>query len=215
MPARAVFTGRADGDLSVAGPGPALEEHRRRVRPGAWSWLRQVHGSRVVQVDHPGQWAGVEADAAVTASAGTVLSVVTADCAPLMLAAEGAVGVAHVGWRGLMAGVVEETVAAMRRIGGDIALRAELGPCIRARCYEFGAADLDAIADRYGPQARGVTAAGTSALDLTGAIGQALRRVGVPDLADSGVCTACSPAHWSYRAGDDSDRQALVAWLEP
>ncbi len=215
MPSRAVFTSRADGDLSVANPGPALDERRRRLVAPPWSWLRQVHGSRVVQVDGAGACAGEEADAAITVDRGAVLAVHVADCVPLLLAGDGVLGVAHVGWRGLMAGVVEETVAALRALGGDVALRPEIGPCIRARCYEFGAADLDAVASRYGPLVRSVTTQGRPALDLPSGVRIALDRVGLPAPADAGVCTACSPAHWSYRADRASGRQALVAWLEP
>lgn len=215
MRPRAVFTTRADGDLSVLHPGAALDTRRQRVSPHAWSWLNQVHGARVVHVEHPGEWAGVEADAAVTASPGCVLSIQTADCAPLLLVGDGILGVAHVGWRGLMAGVVEQTVGALRRHGGDGALRAEIGPCIRPRCYEFDADDLAGIAARYGGEVCAVTATGRPGLDLAAGIGVALERVGVRGPADSGVCTACSPAHWSFRAERAADRQAVVAWLEP
>ena len=144
-----------------------------------------------------------------------MLAIHTADCVPLALTADGMVGVAHVGWRGLMAGVVEETVAALRALGGAVAIEAEVGPCIRPRCYEFGAADLDAVAARYGPNVRAVTSAGRPALDLVAGVRTALDRLGVAAPIDSGVCTACSPAHWSFRAGRDAGRQALVAWLEP
>ncbi len=215
MRPRAVFTGRADGDLSVRQAGPTLDERRARVTGHPWSWLRQVHGSRVVRVDRPGACAGHEADAAVTASPGAALVVHTADCAPLVLWADGMIGVAHVGWRGLMAGVVEATVAALRALGGDVVLRAEIGPCIRARCYEFGPTDLEVVVGRYGPAARARTASGAPALDLPGATTTALHRLGVGPPADGGVCTACSPAHWSFRAGAHQQRQALVAWLEP
>lgn len=215
MRPRAVFTSRTDGDLSVLQTGGALDERRRRVSPHAWTWLRQVHGSRVVRVDRAGEWAGAEADAAVTSSPACVLAIQTADCAPLLLIGEGTLGVAHVGWRGLLAGVVEETVRALRRLGGDASLRAELGPCIRARCYEFGPDDLEVVGARYGQGVRAVTAAGRPALDLAAGIGAALASVGVPRPADAGVCTACSPSHWSFRAEHASARQALVAWLEP
>lgn len=168
-----------------------------------------------MHVDEPGAGAGEEADAAVTASPGCVLAIHTADCVPLALASETAIGVAHVGWRGLMAGVVEETVAALRVLSGEGSVRTELGPCIRPRCYEFGPADLDLVAERYGPAVRSTTASGGPALDLPAAIGVALARAGVDQPLDGGVCTACSPIHWSFRARGDAGRQALLAWVEP
>ena len=72
------------------------------------------------------------------------------------------------------------------------------------------------IAARYGPDVRAVTSAGVPALDLVAGVRTALDRLGVAAPIDSGVCTACSPAHWSFRAGGAAaGRQALVAWLEP
>lgn len=217
MRVRAVFTGRDDGDLSVTRPGPALDARRRTLCAEPWSWLRQVHGSRVVVVDRPGRWAGEEADAAITTTPGAVLAVHTADCGPLLLTAEDGtmVAVAHVGWRGLLGGVVEQTVAAMRRLDAGVVLRAEIGPCIRPRCYEFGAADLGAVEQRYGPTVRGITAAGRPALDLAAGVAAALGEVGIAGLRDAGVCTACSPVHWSHRGDASPQRQALIAWLEP
>lgn len=209
------FTSRADGDLSVHHADPTLDERRRRLVDHPWSWMRQVHGSRVVRVTEPGGCAGEVADAAITTCAGAVLAVLTADCVPLAFVGEGIVGVAHVGWRGLMAGVVDKTVDVLRACAGDVELHAEIGPCIRARCYEFGSTDLDSVAERFGPEVRATSAAGRPALDLPAGITSALARLGVPPPVDSGVCTACSPAHWSFRAHAATERQALIAWLEP
>ena len=73
---------------------------QRPLADAPWTWLRQVHGQRVVIVDHPGDRRSEEADAAVTACASAALVVRTADCAPVALASpEGVVGVVHAGWR--------------------------------------------------------------------------------------------------------------------
>ena len=212
--ARARFTGAAEGDLSVAGhvEPDVLAERRRAVVDVPWTWLRQVHGAGVVVVDRPGAGAGAEADAAVTAIAGAALAVHTADCAPVALASpEGVLGAAHAGWRGLVAGVLEGTVAAMRGLGAtDIV--AVVGPCIRAGCYEFGVDDLDLVADRLGPAVRGVTSTGAPALDVPAGVRSALRSIGVVDVRDAGVCTACSTGHFSHRARGDVARQAMVVW---
>jgi YfiH family protein len=190
-----------------------LDERRAAIAPGPWTWLRQVHGATVVQVDAPGEHAGAEADAAVTVSPGVVLAVHTADCAPILIEADGGFGVVHAGWRGLAAGVVEATAMALLELGAT-PVRAVLGPCIRPRCYEFGDAELDLVADRYGPTVRSVTASGAPALDLAAGVAVACRRLELP-LTDVGTCTACSPIHHSYRARREGGRQALVAWRSP
>jgi polyphenol oxidase len=197
------------GDLAVDAAG--VDPRRRAVLDLPWTWLRQVHGSRVVVVTRPGEHAGVEADAAVTAVPGAALAVQTADCAPVALLASGAVGVVHAGWRGLAGGIVARSVAAVRDLGGtDVC--AVIGPCIRARCYEFGVADLDRVAASVGDVVRGTTAWGTPALDLVAGVRAALAAAGVDDVADAGVCTACSPVHRSHRARGEAERQSMVAW---
>ncbi len=214
MPVR--FTDQTDGDLAVDGDPTELSGRRSRVVDAPWTWLHQVHGSRVVTVTRPGEHAGAEADAAVTAVAGAPLAVHTADCAPVVFTGRAAVGVAHVGWRGLVAGVLENTVEALTALGetGE-SLRAEIGPCIRARCYEFSPADLEAVECRLGVGARATTAWGAPALDLPAGIALVLAKAGIDHVADAGICTACSPRHWSFRARRESGRQAAVAWLEP
>lgn len=213
MTVRWTFTDRGHGDLSIGQPEEVLAPRRAAVAPGPWTWLRQVHGADVVTVASPGAWAGSAADAAVTATAGVTLAVQTADCAPVLLLADGAVGVVHAGWRGLLAGVVEATAAALAELGTP-PTAAVLGPCIRPRCYAFGEAELDEVAARYGDTVRARTADGAPALDLAAGIAAACAGLGLA-LDDAGTCTACSPRHWSYRARADAGRQALVAWIEP
>ncbi len=205
------FTERQDGDLAVRGEG--VEHRRASVIDLPWTWLNQVHGGEVVTVDRPGDRAGVSADAAVTATAGVVVAVHTADCAPLALLAPGAVGVVHAGWRGLAAGIVANAVDALRRLSSG-PISAVLGPCIRAECYEFGRVDLDVLASRFGEDVRSVSDRGTPALDLPATVRIALARSGVDSMRDVGCCTSCSSRHWSHRARGDLGRQALVAWLE-
>lgn len=205
------FTDKRHGDLAVDGDPAALAARRRDLFSGPWTWLRQVHGATVVVVDEPGQHAGAEADAAVTTVHGAVLAVHTADCAPLLLEGRHGIGVVHAGWRGLVDGVIEATAAALDQLGSP-PTDAWLGPCIRPRCYEFGAEELDVVADRYGPTVRAQTAWGTPALDLAAGVAEACRRLGIR-LEDDGTCTACSPHHYSYRARREAGRQALVARL--
>lgn len=205
-----VFTDRSHGNLAVGSVD--VDDRRRAVAETPWTWLHQIHGSRVVVVTRPGEHAGVKADAAVTATDGCVLAVQVGDCAPVALVADGVVGVAHAGWRGLAEGVLPATVDAMRRLGAG-PITATLGPCIRAGCYEFGVDDLDRVAATLGEGVRGTTSVGTPALDVPAAVRASLGGVGVTDLVDLGVCTACSADHWSHRARAEGERQAVVAWM--
>src|SRR5205085_6573345 len=134
----------------------------------------------------------------VTATRGLPLAVLTADCAPVALACDDAIGVVHAGHRGLEHGVIEAAVAALRDIGRG-PVRAYLGPCIRPARYEFGAADLARLVARLGPEVEGHTADGRPALDIPAAVRAALRNAGVDVFTDGGVCTASSAEHFSYR----------------
>lgn len=109
--------------------------------PDAPRWLRQVHGTRVVQLDASPPGEPPEADAAVTSRAGIVCAVLTADCLPVLLAARdgSAVAAAHAGWRGLAAGVLEATTGQLRECATPgVALQAWLGPGIGPARFEVG-----------------------------------------------------------------------------
>ncbi len=215
--AQGVSTGRDDGDMGHTGAyvhavHPDVERRRRAVVDLPWTWLRQVHGDRVIRVTRPGEGAGEVADAAVCATPGCAISVLTADCAPVVLdSPEGVFGVAHAGWAGLAAGILQRTVGEMRAMGAT-EVRAVLGPCIGPECYEFGPDDLDRVAGLLGDGVRSTSASGAPALDLAAGVRAALGRVGVHHLDDVGVCTACSPDHFSWRARGELQRQATVVW---
>jgi len=193
---------------------PDVAARRRAVKDGPWSWLRQVHGDTVLTVDGPGAGAGSKADATVTAEPGCVLAVLTADCAPVALVSpEGVAAAVHAGWRGLHTGVLQRAVDAARALGATD-LRAVLGPCIHAECYEFGAADLDLVATRLGDGVRARAATGGPALDVPAAVAAALKESGVGELDDVGVCTACNDDYFSWRARKELARQAMVVWRD-
>ncbi|KRA81467.1 peptidoglycan editing factor PgeF [Altererythrobacter sp. Root672] len=131
--------------LGADDAGEAVAENRRRavaaVQPGArLVTVYQVHSPDAVIVGEP--WADdarPRADALVTVRPGLLLAVVTADCAPVLLAdAEaGVIGAAHAGWRGAHGGVLESTVAAMERLGADRGrIAAAIGPAIAQDSYE-------------------------------------------------------------------------------
>lgn len=112
------------------------------ARPDRLVGLMQVHGAQVIEVTEP--WApgnGPRGDALVTTRPDIALGVITADCAPILLAdtAAGVVGAAHAGWRGAVAGVIEAVVAAMARLGAvPDRITAAIGPCIGQDSYEVG-----------------------------------------------------------------------------
>ena len=210
------FSTRADGDFHIGGEPDGLAARRAVLMDGAWTWLRQVHGADVVVVDSPGAGAGEAADAAVTDRPGAVLAVHTADCMPVLLRAPGVVGAAHVGWRGLVGGVLEATVDAMEALGAE-RIHAHLGPHIRPRCYEFGDDDLAVVAARYGDEVRGATGWGTPGLDLQAGARAALAgRDAVVEVTAEAGCTACEPERFfSHRARADAGRHASTIMLAP
>jgi copper oxidase (laccase) domain-containing protein len=142
------------------------------------------------------------------------LAVLTADCAPVALASpEGVLGVAHAGWRGLRAGVIEATVTRMRRLGAT-RVEAVLGPCIHPCCYAFGAEDLHAMQARLGSRVRATDSQGAPALDLPAGVRSALHSSGATLVGDADICTSCSDRHWSWRRSKTRRHQATVVWRE-
>lgn len=212
---------RADGDLSPVGVDEATLERRRLAAAscGPWHPLRQVHGAAVHRVD--GERPALErptADASMTQLSDQVLVVHTGDCVPVGLAHhDGVVAVAHAGWKGLEAGVLEAAIAAMHDSSNSMnaPVYAVVGPHIRPERYEFGPDDLDRLAARFGDGCRSTTSDGRPALDLTAATVGELERLGASVLEVSDDCTAREDAsYWSHRARGEAGRIALVAWLE-
>ena len=213
---------RSDGDFRCDPDTDSSPEHRRRLErrrrvlmEGQWTWLRQVHGAEVVAVTEPGGGAGSVADGAVTEAPAAVLALHTADCAPVVVVGDGAVGVAHAGWRGIVAGVLSEVVRALRSLTPDSGggLRAVVGPVIRPAAYEFGPAELAAVSSAVRRDVAGVTSWGAPALDLVSAVREALRTVGVSDLEDLGFDTS-HEGFFSHRVRGELARQATTVRLE-
>ncbi len=136
----------------------AIQENRARVArhlgaaPANLVGVTQVHGTEVAVVAAAWPYgAGPQADAMVTNRPGIALGIVTADCAPVLLAdpQAGVIGAVHAGWRGAAAGVLESTIDAMVRLGaGRASIAAAIGPCIRQPSYEVGPDLRDAILER-------------------------------------------------------------------
>jgi YfiH family protein len=237
----AAFTGRSGGTsaqphatlnlgLRVGDDLRQVLANRRRVatvlglagRP--WALARQVHGARILTVEARRLGQGPpeakpplgDADGLVTTDPGVVLAVLTADCAPVLLAdpAAGVVGALHAGWRGLAAGVVEAGVAAMAELGADPAATAGLvGPAVGGCCYEVGTEVREAVGDRL-PAALAATRDGRPALDPAAGAAQALALAGVGQVTVAAECTFdLEERHFSHRrdAGRTGRQAGLIA----
>jgi len=204
-----------------AGTSNALTASRRIIEglvPSPPVWLDQVHGATVVDVERHPRDAGERwprADAAVTRATDVVLAIRVADCLPALLsAADGSViGAAHAGWRGLAAGVLENTVAAMRCKAADVV--AWLGPCIGAPAYEVGDDVRDAFiardADAAAAFARGRP--GKWQADLEMLARRRLAQAGVVRVTSAHMCTASDPARFfSFRRDGATGRMAAFIW---
>lgn len=198
---------REAGDFARPGS-PVSQQAQVALTGAAWTWCRQVHGAAAVVSRRPGDRAGEEADAIVSDRPGLALAVMTADCAPIGLSSpEGVGAIVHAGWRGLMAGVVQEAVQVMRALGAGT-VGAALGPCVHPHAYRFSSGDLATVVERFGPGVRGRDAGGGPALDLPAAVRSALDEAGAELVDEAGTCTHCSAHHWSWRARADTARQA-------
>lgn len=224
---KAIITTRAGGVSSGpfasfnlglrAGDDPqAVAANRARLRavlPQEPKWLRQVHGCEVAEADAAADMP--EADASIARRAGTVCVVMIADCVPVLLTdrAGTLVAIAHAGWRGLAAGVIENTVS---RLGVDPGcLLAYLGPGIGPRTFEVGADVHDAFLARNPQAAAAFTplAVGKWLADLSLLVRQRLRQSSVDRIYGGGLCTYSDTARFfSYRRDKVTGRMAALIW---
>ncbi|MEM7270327.1 MAG: peptidoglycan editing factor PgeF [Pseudomonadota bacterium] len=183
----------------------AVRENRRRVAETLnvdhLQSLYQVHSADVITLKGPLE-DRPKADAMVTTRAGLAIGALHADCAPVLFEAEdGAiVGAAHAGWRGALAGVTDETIKAMRRLGAD-KISAAVGPTISQRAYEVGPEFMDAFMAED-PESQRFFAGGEGDrmhFDLPGYLLARLRDAGA-EATWTGHCTYSEPAKFfSYR----------------
>jgi YfiH family protein len=199
------FTGVAFG---TAAEGDARTDEAARARfsavgsPPAWAYVSQVHGARVVTATRAGHLG--DGDAIVTVTPDLAITVATADCVPIAIEGVGFTSIVHAGWRGLAAGVIPATLAAIRRLGLT-PLRAAVGPAIGPCCYEVGSDVLDSLRSH-----RATTTWGTDSVDLVGAVISQLQPL---DPWVSGRCTMTDGDLFSYRRDRTKARQVAVAWL--
>ncbi len=189
----------------------------RAVLPSPPVWMKQVHGIEVADLDRIAPGEAPRADAAVTGEAGRAAAVLTADCMPLFLcdAAGKRVGVAHAGWRGMAAGVIEATVGALQ--SDPRGILAWMGPAIGPAAFEVGPEVRAAFVEvdprahtAFTPDGRGKYRA-----DLYRLARQRLERAGVRAVFGGGFCT-CREAErfFSYRRVPASGRMGAFIWME-
>jgi YfiH family protein len=236
---RAAFTLRAGGvsdgayaslnlGRHVGDDALAVAENRRRVisglqLPAEPLWLTQVHGSTVLAADAlPPDHAPLpgdptpSADAALTRRSGRVLVVQVADCLPVLLAQRdgAAVAIAHAGWRGLAAGVLEATVAAFGVAGAE--LHAWLGPAIGPDHFEVGEEVRAAFCAHAGEAASAFVRneRGRWQCNLRQLARQRLYALGVESIHGEPRCTYSeSDAFYSFRRDGVTGRMAALIWL--
>jgi len=182
-------------------------------------WLEQVHGIEVYTAAEGACGVDVNqarpvADAAVTRAADVVLAIQVADCLPVLLCdAQGSVlGAAHAGWRGLVAGVLEATVAAMQT--DPTGIHVWFGPCIGPAHFEVGDEVREAFL-RAGdsPEAFALNPRGRWQCDLPGLARRRLERLGVRSIHGGEHCTVADPVRFfSHRRDRQTGRMVALLW---
>lgn len=208
-----------------------VAENRRRateaVLPGAQLvTLFQVHSAEAVVVTQPFEQAlRPHADALVTDRPGLALGILTADCAPVLLADReaGVVGAAHAGWKGAIGGVTDSTLAAMEQLGARRErIAAAVGPCIARASYEVDAdfvrrfAEADPENERFFTDTR----EGHAQFDLEAYVVHRLASAGVRRIEALGLDTYADPERFfsyrraTHRGEPDYGRQIAIIGLE-
>lgn len=214
----------------VADSPEAVAQNRRCLAaaaglPSEPAWLTQVHGIDVADLDAasdvnaagPASGRLPQADAAFTRQRGRVCAILTADCLPLLLAADSGdvVAAAHAGWRGLAGGVIEAAVGAMGVAPAK--LMAWLGPAIGPNHFEVGAEVREALlrADSGAATAFAANARGRYMADLGVLARRRLEASGVSRVYGGGHCSYADGArYFSHRRDGVTGRQATLIWLE-
>lgn len=205
--------------LHVGDDPGAVMANRRKISamlrlPSEPVWLEQVHGCRVVEVQK--DMLLPEADAGFTRQAGVVCAVMTADCLPLLLCnRQGTcIAVVHGGWRGLLAGVIENTVQAM----AEKQVLAWLGPAIGPSCFEVGAEVRSAFVEKSADFAQAFQARenGRWLADIYHIARIILAQLRIDSVYGGDCCTFSDPQRfYSYRRDGRTGRMAALIWMEP
>jgi YfiH family protein len=209
--------GSGDAREAVLANRALLERHL----PSRPAWLRQVHGTRVVDASSATHQP-VDADASFSAVPGEVCAILVADCMPVLFCDRVGtrVAAAHAGWRGLVGGVLEATLAASGLVAEKT--MAWIGPAIGPSRFEVGDDVRDAFIAASGGEAVEAVeaafvprAAGKWLADLPALARLRLACCGVRDVHASGLCTASDPQRfYSYRRDGVTGRMAALIWID-
>ena len=178
--------------------------------------LRQVHGVAVAVADQAWGTEDREADVAVTDRPSVLVGVRTADCVPILLVdpVRRAVAAVHAGWRGAVAGIVQQSVSVLAAEYGSLAgdIECAVGPGIGACCFEVG----EEVADRF-PEQVVDRSRRKPCVDLLAHVHSQLRSVGVGPIAAVGECTKCNPELYDSHRGQrgKAGRMLAVAGIRP
>jgi YfiH family protein len=199
------------------------------VLPNEPIWLNQVHGTQVIDADNKNDWSNVpSADASVTSTPGQVLAIMTADCLPVLLASKDGkvIGAAHAGWRGLAAGVIEQTVALMRakqsnQTHSETETQAEilayLGPAIGPHAFEVGS-EVREIFIAQSPASAAcfeqLQEKDKYLADIYGLACLRLNALGIEQIEGGDECTLQNPDYFSYRRDQQTGRMGSFIWIE-
>ena len=225
--------GRGGGGLNLGlhcGDDAATVQRNRALLqaglPGRPAWIAQVHGVAVVDAASVGEGKPIlTGDASIATAPGVVCAVMTADCLPVLFADINGkvVGAAHAGWRGLAAGVLSETVKAMRAAGA-VELTAWMGPAIGPEQFEVGSDVLEAFLAGATPHEQAQVRAafrsypgrpGKWLANIYGLARLMLARDGVTRVSGGTFCTASEERRFfSYRRDHVTGRQASLIWIK-
>jgi YfiH family protein len=181
-------------------------------------WMKQVHGTTVAELSALGEQEVAVADAAVTQAGGEVAVVLTADCMPVFFAdrAGKRAAVAHAGWRGLAAGVLESTLRSLQAPPSEVI--AWMGPAIGPEAFEVGPEVKQAFekADRDAGEAFRAHKPAKFMADLYALARRRLAQAGVTEVHGGGFCTYHETERFfSYRRVQQSGRMGAFIWIEP
>ena len=177
---------------------------------GAIQYMNQVHGNRIAIIEEVTEELPT-ADALVTGIPGITLSVMIADCIPLLLTSKDVVAAVHVGRKGLINRVTEKTLEVMREIS-DREISATIGPAICGTCYEVSKEIFAEVTSSH-PESASKTVAGTPALNLVKALVSDLGKLGIEKIDNQTRCTYENQDLYSYRRERVTGRQAGLVWL--
>ncbi|MFD8878872.1 peptidoglycan editing factor PgeF [Corynebacterium xerosis] len=199
----------------------AVTANRRRLAegmgldPSRFVWMEQIHSNTVTVVDGPVDGPVPATDATVTTVPGLALTVLVADCVPVLLSDDdaGVIAAVHAGRIGARNGIVARTVAAMVELGADPAnTHALLGAAAGGDSYEVPGA-MAADVEKHLPGSRTVTRKGTPGIDVRAGLMRQLHGLGVTNINAEPRCTISEPKYFSYRREGKTGRQAGVVVL--